>query len=230
MANADLDETIDQLCVLSDPVRRSVYLAVRRAERALTRVEVAERAGISARLATFHLEKLVDERFLEPTFARAEAAPSVGRPAKRYSPTHLELEVAIPPRRYDIATEILAAAIGSSARAGEPMAHAEAVADEYGRRIGRRVGRQRRIEDRVRLALGIVGYEPAHVEDGLVLTNCPFHRAAEAQSEVVCPMNHALVRGVLAGLDNRSYVPVLAREPGRCCVVLGPARLEADRP
>jgi predicted ArsR family transcriptional regulator len=228
MDGTDLDEAIDQLCVLHDPVRRSVYRTVREAEHALTRVEVAERAGVSVRLATFHLEKLVEEGFLEPTLARPGGSASVGRPAKRYAPTQLELEVTIPPRHYDVVAGILAAALGSSAEAGERMADAAAAAADYGQRIGRRVRRQRRIEDRIRVALRLAGYEPRHMNGDVVLTNCPFYRAAEAHSEVVCPMNHALVGGVLNGLRNRSYVPVLAREPGRCCVVLRPALSEAD--
>ena len=226
---SDLDATIEQLCVLRDPVRRSVYVAVRKGGRPLTRIEVAESTGVSVRLATFHLEKLVDEGFLEGSYARGEGAPSAGRPAKRYAPTGLELEVAIPPRRYDIAADILAAVLEGSTDAGERAAETAAVAADYGRGVGRRVRRHSRLDDRLLAALEIMGYEPGAVDGDLVLHNCPFHRAAQGQPEIICPMNQALVEGVLEGLRRRSHVPVLAREPGRCCVVLRAVRPRSNR-
>ena len=63
------------------------------------------------RLAAFHLEKLLSEGFLEATYDRDGRPVGVGHPAKRYRPTGLELEVSIPPRRYDLAAEILAEAL-----------------------------------------------------------------------------------------------------------------------
>ena len=106
----DLNETIVRLGVLDDAVRRAAYLAVRTAGRPLSRAEVADEVGISVRLAAFHLEKLLSEGFLEATYERDERSV-VGHPAKRYRPTGLELEVSIPPRRYDLAAEILAEAL-----------------------------------------------------------------------------------------------------------------------
>ena len=220
MEPSDIDRTIDQLCVLHDPVRRRVYKTVREAGRPLSRAEAAELAGTSVRLTTFHLEKLLDEGFLEAIFEGSRAPGLVGRPAKRYTSTDLELEVAIPPRRYDVVAEILAGVVGNPAEAAARVADAAAAAAEYGRRIGRRVRRNRRIGDRVAAALGLVGYEPTEVGRDVVLTNCPFSRAAEMQPDVVCPMNHALVGGLLVGVGNRSFVPELDRQAGRCCILL----------
>jgi predicted ArsR family transcriptional regulator len=214
-----LDDAIDRLCVLEDPVRRAVYWAVREAAQPVTRVEAGERAGISTRLAAFHLEKLVDEGLVAATFERSEDAPSVGRPAKRYSPTGLELAVSIPPRRYDIAADILASILGRVTEGTPPSADIAAVAAEQGQRIGRRVGR-RSPGDRILVALRVFGYEPSVEDDAIVLHNCPFRRAAEAQPEIVCQMNHAFVGGILAGLGTRSRSSVLDPELGRCCVVL----------
>ena len=107
----DLNETIVRLCVLDDPARWAAYLAVRTAGRPLSRADVADEVGISVRLAAFHLEKLLAEGFLEGTYERDEGSIGVGHPAKRYRPTGLELEVSIPPRRYDLAADILAEAL-----------------------------------------------------------------------------------------------------------------------
>ena len=216
----DLNETIVRLCLLDDPTRRAAYLAVRTAGRSLTRVEVADEAGVSVRLAAFHLEKLVSEGFLEATYERDESSVGVGHPAKRYRPTGLELEVSIPPRRYDLATEILAEAL----KADSPDSPLESLADvaaEYGRRVGRQA-RARSGGSRLLTALRVIGYEPALSGDDVVLRNCPFRHVAQTRPEILCPMNLAFVAGVLAGTESRSLHAVPSPSTERCCVLLTP--------
>ena len=216
----DLNETIDRLCVLDDPARWAAYLAVRTAGGPLTRAEVADEVGISVRLAAFHLEKLLTEGFLEATYERDERSAAVGHPAKRYRPTNLELEVSIPPRRYDLAAEILAEAL-DEASAATPAETLADVAAEYGRHVGRRA-RARNGESRLLTALRFIGFEPATDGDEISLRNCPFKHVAEARPEVICRMNLAFVAGVLVGAQSRSHHAGLSRPPGRCCVVVAP--------
>jgi predicted ArsR family transcriptional regulator len=214
----DLNDTILQLCVLDDPARRAAYLAVRTAGRPLTRVEVADEVGISVRLAAFHLEKLLSEGFLEATYEREESSVGVGHPAKRYRPTGLELEVSIPPRRYDLAAEILAEALEADSP-DPPLESLVDTAAEYGRQIGRRA-RARNGGSRLMTALNLIGYEPATSEGNVVLRNCPFRHVAQARPEIICRMNLAFVDGVLAGTHSRSVQAVLSPSTGRCCVVV----------
>jgi len=214
----DLNETILQLCVLDDPARRAAYVAVRTAGRPLTRAEVADEVGISVRLAAFHLEKLLSEGFLEATYERDERSVGAGHPAKRYRPTSLELEVSIPPRRYDLAAEILAEAL----EAGSPDPRLESLVDvaaEYGRQIGRR-SRARKGGSRVLTALTGIGYEPTASGHDVVLRNCPFGHVAQARPDVICQMNLAFVAGVLDGTESRSLHAALSPSTGRCCVVV----------
>ncbi len=215
----DLNQTIVRLAVLDDAARRAAYLAVRTAGRPLSRAEVADDVGISVRLAAFHLEKLLSEGFLEASYERDERSV-VGHPAKRYRPTGLELEVSIPPRRYDLAAEILAEALDeeSAALPHETLAD---VAAEYGREVGRRA-RARNGDSRLLSALRAIGYEPVTTGDDVVLRNCPFKHVAEARPEIVCGMNLAFVAGVLAGTQSRSLHAVLSPATGRCCVVVAP--------
>ena len=214
----EFNETILHLCVLDDPARRAAYLAVRTAGRPLTRAEVADEVGISVRLAAFHLEKLLSEGFLEATYERDETSVGVGHPAKRYRPTGLELEVSIPPRRYDLAAEILAEAL----EAGSPDSPLESLAEvagEYGRQVGRRA-RARKGSSRLLTALSVIGYEPATSDNDVVLRNCPFRHVAQARPEIICQMNLAFVAGVLAGTQSRSLHAVLSPSAERCCVVV----------
>jgi len=214
----DLNETILQLCVLDDPARRAAYLAVRTAGRPLTRADVAGEVGISVRLAAFHLEKLLSEGFLEATYERDERSAGVGHPAKRYRPTGLELEVSIPPRRYDLAAEILAEVLEADSP-DPPLESLTDVAAEYGRQLGRRA-RARNGSSRLLTALNVVGYEPATSGDEVVLRNCPFRHVAQARPEIICQMNLAFVAGVLTGTQSRSRHAVLSPSTERCCVVV----------
>ena len=216
----DLNETVVRLCVLDDPARWAAYVAVRTAGRPLTRAEVADEVGISARLAAFHLEKLLAEGFLEATYERGEGSVGVGHPAKRYRPTSLELEVSIPPRRYDLAAEILAEALEADSPE-PPLESLVHVAAEYGRQVGKRV-RARNGDSRLLTALRVIGYEPATSGDEVVLRNCPFRHVAQARPEIICEMNVAFVAGVLAGTKSRSLHAVLSPSTERCCVVVAP--------
>jgi predicted ArsR family transcriptional regulator len=218
----DLNETIVRLCLLDDPARWAAYLAVRTAGRPLTRAEVADEAGVSVRLAAFHLEKLLSEGFLEATYARDESSVGVGHPAKRYRPTGLELEVSIPPRRYDLAAEILAEALEADSSPDSPLESLADVAAQYGRQVGRRA-RARNGGSRLLTALRVIGYEPALSGDDVVLRNCPFRHVAQARPEIICrQMNLAFVAGVLAGTKSRSLHAVPSPSPGRCCVLVTP--------
>lgn len=214
----DLAKTIVQLCVLDDPARRAAYLAVRTAGHPLTRAEVANEVGISAKLAAFHLEKLLSEGFLQATYDRDEGSVAVGHPAKRYRPTGLELEVSIPPRRYDLAAEILAEALEAES-ADPPLESLTEVASEYGRQVGRRT-RARSGSTRLLTALNVIGYEPATSGDEVVLRNCPFRHVAQARPEIICEMNLAFIAGVLVGTQSRSRHAVLSPSAERCCVVV----------
>ncbi len=216
----DLNETVVRLCVLDDPARWAAYVAVRTAGRPLARAEVADEVGISVKLAAFHLEKLLAEGFLEATYERDEGSAGVGHPAKRYRPTGLELEVSIPPRRYDLAAEILAEALEADS-SDLPRESLDDVAAEYGRQVGRRT-RARNGGTRLLTALRVIGYEPAASGDDVVLRNCPFRQVAQARPEIICQMNLAFVAGVLAGTKSRSLHAVLSPSTGRCCVVLTP--------
>lgn len=69
--------------------------------------------------------------------------------------------------------------------------------------------------------LTTLGFEPRRdTPTSLTLCNCPFQPHAAAAPELVCTLNHALVTGLLAGLDVGSVTATLSPRPGRCCVEL----------
>jgi predicted ArsR family transcriptional regulator len=215
------DEVIARLSVLAEPARRAAYRALRNADRPLTRAEVAGEVGISVRLATFHLERLVADGLVEATYAREDGASPVGHPAKRYRPTSLEVDVSIPPRRYDLAAKIFAAALARAAESSDTERLAT-VAAEYGRHVGAEPAAHNG-DSQLVTALRRAGYEPAKSGDHIVLRNCPFKEVATALPDVVCAMNLAFVEGVLAGAQVTSLSAELSPSAERCCVVVAAA-------
>src|SRR3954471_15269157 len=127
----------DTVHLLSEPTRRRIYATVREAESPLTREAVAATAGVSRRLAAFHLDALATAGLLSVDYARppGRTGPGAGRPAKRYAAVDTDVSVSVPARRYDIAARVLARAIveADGDDAGET---AMRVARDEGERIG----------------------------------------------------------------------------------------------
>jgi predicted ArsR family transcriptional regulator len=200
------------LALLADPVRRALYrLAV---EDELTRDEASAALGIPRSTAAVNLDRLTEAGLLVAQFRRlsGRSGPGAGRPAKVYRAAATELAASIPERHYELAADLLAAALERSEREELPVR--EAVAAEAfaaGAAIG---STHESLED----ALDSCGYAPCDDGEGdLVLENCPFHQLATRHTPLVCGANVELVRGIAAATgDDRE--PVLAPHPGRCCV------------
>lgn len=217
--------------MLAEPTRRQVYDAVRRAAEPMTREAVAGAVGIGVRLAAFHLDRLAAAGLLTVGFARPQgrSGPGAGRPAKRYSTAHRDVEVALPPRRYHLVARILAAAVSSSAEDASREAFAIAAAE--GRRVGAVhaaavTGKSRSGLVRAASVLESLGYEPRRERGRLCLGNCPFDGVVDIAPSLVCGLNQRLVHGVLEGLgaDDRCRAELDGVPPDCCVTVHGSAR------
>jgi len=211
--------------VLGDESRWKLFSFVRRARRAVTREEAAERVGISRKLAAFHLDKLVDAGLLR---AHYEGVGRVGRAPKVYEPSDVDVQVSIPARQYDLLADILIDAVLSE----DPRGSAEGIATERGREIGTaeregerpgRLGTERALTMTCRL-LSRHGFEPLRDTPTTVrMRDCPFHPLAAKARDLVCGINRAFLEGVIDGLEARTVEAVLAPGgAGGCCVELRP--------
>ncbi|MFC4907023.1 helix-turn-helix transcriptional regulator [Actinomadura gamaensis] len=217
------------VAALSDELRRSLYDYVRRAGRAVTRDEAAQSAGISRKLAAFHLDKLVDAGLLSTRYAHPAGLRRVGRTPKVYEPSALDVQVAIPGREHGLLAELLVDAVLSEGPDETAEQAARRLAAERGRELGRaergaprggRLGPERALTC-AQHALERHGFEPFRDRPTRVrLRNCPFHPLAARAPELVCGINHAFLSGLLAGLDAPAVRATLAPAPGRCCVEL----------
>lgn len=223
MTREPLEAQVSGVAALDHPVSRRAYQLVRdRGE--LGRDAAAEALDVPRSVVAFHLDKLVEAGLLEARFVRltGRSGPGAGRPAKLYVRSAREIEVSIPPRRYDLAGSVLSDAIARSAAQETPIGQTVSdVARETGVRFGEAGagGRGGSSSEVVIDALDQLGYEPRNADGEIALLNCPFHSLAEQQRTLICGMNRDLVGGILEGVgvaDEKTAQ--LAPEAGHCCV------------
>jgi predicted ArsR family transcriptional regulator len=225
------EEALGPAAALDDPLRRRLYGFVRDAGRPITREEAAAMAGISRKLAAFHLDKLLDRGLLKAHYARpaGRSGPGAGRSSKMYELSDVELELSIPERRYDLVGELLVDAIQTETSDESGREAALRVAGGRGTELGqeandvqrlRRPGPERTLSA-AREVLERYGFEPYSERPGeLALRNCPFHSLARRSPDLVCEMNRAFIDGVVRGLGNERVEATIDRAPGECCVRL----------
>jgi predicted ArsR family transcriptional regulator len=218
----DVDrQAVAAVAALHDPTRAALFEWVQAAAGPVTRDDAARGVGISRKLAAFHLDRLVDAGLLT---AGAAQVRRVGRSPKTYARSTDEVQVCVPPREHGELAELLLEAI--SAPGAAPSDAAMTVAAERGRALGSAAARERRLgrlgpERALTVSAEILtarGYEPLRDANGIRLRNCPFHPMARQHAELVCGMNHALIAGVLAGLNARGVTAELVPDPELCCV------------
>jgi predicted ArsR family transcriptional regulator len=223
------DRDVAGIGALSDPLRRRLYLFVCAQQEPVSRELAADALGLAPHQAKFHLDRLERDGLLDSSYARVSGrtGPGAGRPSKLYRRADREVAVSLPDREYQLAGTLMADAIAESAEAGTPVIEAlHRLAHTYGRRLGdMAVGDNPPRTAKAALALAVEtltenGYEP-HPDDGrVIMSNCPFHALAQAQTQLVCQMNHALIDGLTDALGPHRPVAELEPAPDRCCVVL----------
>jgi predicted ArsR family transcriptional regulator len=236
METRDMQEQLTSIAVLAEPTRLALYRYVAGAAAPISREQASTATGVPLHSVKFHLDRLVDEGLLEIEYRRlsGRTGPGAGRPSKLYRRAARHVSISLPERRYDLAGEVLAAAVDQSAHEGTPVAEAvRQVAHATGSRIAgervppRRAGRRAKTTRLVEV-LADQGYEPRLVDDDVCLTNCPFDRLAAEHTDLVCGMNLALVDGVIDGLRVEPMRARLEPQPGFCCVKVA-TRPEGDR-
>jgi predicted ArsR family transcriptional regulator len=204
-------EDLAAIALLAEPVRQRLYHYVRDRREPVGREEAANHAGISVKLAAFHLDRMADVGLLEVGYRRltGRVGPGAGRTAKVYTPSPRSFSIELPQTRYALAASMMATALSGDTSEGGAAALQE-VAGTVGDMLGAEVKAQARTKNGRREAairrLEQLGFEPQARGTGgdLVLRNCVFRELSESHRELVCGMNAALVRGLLAGAQLRS--------------------------
>ncbi len=233
MPDTDLERQIAAISLLDDPIRRGLYLYVAERRCEVGRDEAARALRISRALAAFHLDKLVQQGLLDASYRRLtdRRGPGAGRPAKLYYRSTRQLDLTLPERRYELAGRVFARALTAVAPAARGALQRAARAEGRGlgadarRSTNGNAGSDRQLANAIAV-LDECGYAPARVNGEVRLRNCPFDALANECRPLVCGMNLALLRGLLAAAGARgTRAELRPPEAGSCCVVLKtPAR------
>ena len=226
---------LEVIGALAEPTRRALYEVVADHGDWMGRDAAADALGLERATAAHHLDRLAADGLLEVDYQRLSGrkGPGAGRPAKLYRRARRDVGVSLPPRDYELAGRLLAAAADRSRREGTDIDTAlDATAGDEGRSIGddirsRLRGREaRKVAVRrqaVMAALAERGFEPRVAEDGtVVLRNCPFHQLAQQYTELICGMNECLLTSALEAVGDTGLEARLEPEEGLCCVKLHP--------
>jgi predicted ArsR family transcriptional regulator len=225
-----LDRDLEAVAALEDHVRGALYRIIQEAGRPVTREEAAAAAGVSRKLAAFHLEKLLSLGLLEAKYAHpAGRRGRPGRTPKVYVIADREFSVSIPPRRYDVLGEVLLDALEQTNDDGRAARETVAAASRRGKVAGDLIRQEKRLgrvgPERALAAaaefLAEAGFEPER-RDGrtVMLRNCPFRALAQKWPDLVCVMNLAYLDALVQGIGSDQVRATLSRPPGMCCVEL----------
>jgi predicted ArsR family transcriptional regulator len=164
--------------------------------------EVAERLGLHANTARFHLDGLIETGLVERTTEQREQP---GRPRALYA---ARPDAAVAGRRsYRLLAEILTSYV--AAETAHPRQAAVRAGQAWGRYLAEKNPPFRRIDAAAATAqlvgmLSDIGFTPEAVTAGrqrqILLHHCPFREAAEQHREVVCSIHLGLMQGLLAEL------------------------------
>ncbi|MBS9376450.1 ArsR family transcriptional regulator [Rhodococcus sp. B50] len=225
--------SIDPIAVVANPQVRAVYEHLVSVARPVTRDEVSTQVKINRSTAASHLDRLAAAGLLSVSFARppGRGGPGAGRPTKHYAANDVELQVNVPPRRYEFLADILAEATADSdddrliRRSGEiAFARGHQHASQFS---------CTREDPLVFLSetLSHLGYMAHHNGNSRIqLGNCPFRRVSESSPEVVCTLNERYVAGFIAGSGLRDALRVVGDGVAPSCCVTVTLRSPPDGP
>ena len=213
------------VAALSDPLRLALYEYVTGQPGPVSRDQAAEALGVGRKIAAFHLDRLADQGLLDVAFRRLSGrrGPGAGRPAKLYSRSARQIQVSLPPRRYELAARLFAEALATPNPARTLTETARAFGESIGarerQRAGSRTGTHPPLENTADI-LENHGYQPSITDSQVTLRNCPFDALAHDYRDVVCTMNRALIDGLVTGLNAHDLTTAYQPRAGQCCVTI----------
>ncbi|MEO7126903.1 MAG: helix-turn-helix domain-containing protein [Nakamurella sp.] len=219
MQKQSLETRVAAVTALDDPTRRALLNFVVRSAGPVGRDAVAEEFTMPRSTAAFHLDRLVAQGLLEVEFKRlsGRTGPGSGRPAKLYHRAPGEISVSVPERHYDLAANLLVAAVDKAAADGDGVIHA--LTDAAHQAGAQMAAGASNLGD----VLESNGFEPYTQADGsTAMANCPFHQLVANHPDTVCTMNLHLLRGAACACGADPDSLQLDPAPGRCCVTIRP--------
>jgi len=226
MTDGRLERDLPSVALLADAVRRALYDAVVASPSPVGRDQAAGTVGVSRSLAAFHLDRLVRAGLLDAEYARlgGRTGPGAGRPSKLYRRSAREFDVSVPSRDYEVPARLLAEVMSGprpSPHAAMERAHEEGLALGKAIRQGERGRSRSRLLGALRAALSERRFRPRSAGSHEIrLANCPFDSLSRQYTDLMCGMNHAMLRGMVEGLGDPGIQAERDPQPGMCCVAI----------
>lgn len=211
--------------------RRDVLHLLRDAGGPISIAEIADRLGIHANTARFHLESLVRNGQVE----RSTADPgSPGRPPQLFLAARGMDPVG--PRNFRVLAEVLASSLATDPDARGRVLEAGRL---WGRHHGASVADATATDEastpvasvaRLMRLLDELGFAPVRAAGGdrtqIVLRQCPFLELAVSRPDVVCPVHLGLMQGAMTSWGSSVTVDRLEpfAEPDLCLAHLSAAK------
>lgn len=202
----DAAHELAAVALLAEPIRQRLYLYLRERDEPVGREEAARHAGVKARLAAFHLDKMAEAGLLDVEYRRlsGRAGPGAGRTAKVYSVSSRSFSVQIPQTRYALAASMMASALSGGGSRADGAESLQDVATTVGGSLGDEIRQETQTDktrqEAVQRKLKQLGYEPRVAKSGeWTLRNCIFAELSASHRELVCGMNAAFVAGIVSG-------------------------------
>lgn len=207
--------------------RDEVLQLLRESDHPLGIAEIADRLGIHANTARFHLDTLLSNGRVERSRA---AAGTLGRPAQLFQAVRGMDPTG--PRNYQLLAQVLVAALASeadpsrrAAEAGRAWGHLLATAATGAARRGEQVSTAESV-GWLTTMLDELGFAAGKPQGGdrsrIDVRSCPFLELAVDHAEVVCPVHLGLMQGAMTSWDSNVTVDRLDAfvEPDVCVVHL----------
>ncbi len=199
--------------VVADGTRFAVYRhLVEAAPRPVSAQEIAERFHLHPNVARLHLNRLEE---IGLVVSDTERSGRGGRPYRVYRPSGQALHLSLPPRDYQLLSELLCRALTLLGDRG--LEALEEVGRRHGREVAQDAAGRLPAEEPVteEALLGAVAdvlseqgllARVAPSERGAVLTlhNCSFAEVADRFPQLICRLCRGLVQGVLASGEGAS--------------------------
>ncbi|WP_042345982.1 helix-turn-helix transcriptional regulator [Bacillus massiliigorillae] len=206
-----MEQTLKITNVLSDPTRYYIYQHINKKHHEVTVQEIADTFNIHPNVARLHLSKLEDINMLT---SETKKTGKGGRPSRLYRLSDEVIQLHFPYRDYQLLSKI---AIETMMMLGEPGKEALYTT---GKTFGKELvesqtalnfnnGLPLSFEDKMTIlknSASLAGLYPEfHVSDDqskifFQIYNCPFKEVANSQTQAVCSMHNAFLKGMFSAL------------------------------
>ncbi|RFU61903.1 metalloregulator ArsR/SmtB family transcription factor [Bacillus sp. V59.32b] len=206
-----MEQTLRITNVLSDPTRYYIYQHITNRHQEVTVQEIADSFAIHPNVARLHLSKLEDVKML---ISETKKTGKGGRPSRLYRLSNELIQLHFPFRDYQLLSKIAIQTMLTLGEAGKQALHQ--TGKQFGQELaagqlaaGTKANGEFSFEERLKMlksAATLAGFYPElNVSEDqskiyFEIFNCPFKEVALQETEAICTMHVAFLKGLFESL------------------------------